>query len=142
MDNGDVAAISKDEIRFAGQVPFGEVYIDGTGIGDIGSTVIKERKLLSEEGLFAVILSLNSQTKKLVNDPTIISRGFIYMKGNEEITQTLANEAKKICNQELQKKMYHEQNLKQAVIDHLNQKIFDMTQRKPLVIPVVVDLKA
>ncbi|MBU1143066.1 MAG: ribonuclease J [Firmicutes bacterium] len=142
MDNGDVAAITADTIRLAGKVTSGEVYIDGTGIGDIGSTVIKERKLLSEEGLFSVILSINSTTKKLVNEPTIISRGFIYMKGNEEITQSLANEAKKITQAELNKKLYNELNLKQAVIDHLNTKIFELTQRKPLVIPVVVDLKA
>ncbi|MDO9629246.1 MAG: ribonuclease J [Acholeplasmataceae bacterium] len=142
LDNGEVAAITADTIRLAGKVTSGEVYIDGTGIGDIGSTVIKERKLLSEEGLFSVILSINSVTKKLVNEPTIISRGFIYMKGNEEITQSLANEAKKITQAELNKKMYNELNLKQAVIDHLNTKIFELTQRKPLVIPVVVDLKA
>jgi ribonuclease J len=142
LDNGEVAAITADTIRLAGKVTSGEVYIDGTGIGDIGSTVIKERKLLSEEGLFSVILSLNSATKKLVNEPTIISRGFIYMKGNEEITQSLANEAKKITQLELNKKLYNELNLKQAVIDHLNTKIFELTQRKPLVIPVVVDLKA
>ncbi len=142
LDNGDVAAITADTIRLAGKVTSGEVYIDGTGIGDIGSIVIKERKLLSEEGLFSVILSINSTTKKLVNEPTIISRGFIYMKGNEEITQSLANEAKKITQIELNKKLYNELNLKQAVIDHLNTKIFELTQRKPLVIPVVVDLKA
>jgi ribonuclease J len=142
MDNGDVAALTSDTIRLAGKVTAGEVYIDGTGIGDIGSTVIKERKLLSEEGLFSVVLSVNTQTKKLVNEPTIISRGFIYMKGNEEITQSLANEAKKIVVQELAKKLYNEINLKQAVIDHLNQKIFDLTQRRPLVIPIVVDLKS
>jgi len=140
MDNGDVAAITKDYIRFAGKVTAGEVYIDGTGIGDIGSQVIKERKLLSEEGLFSVVLSINSSTKKLVNEPTIISRGFIYMKGNEEITQSLANEAKTITKLELAKKSYNELNLKQAVIDHLNQKIFDLTQRRPLVIPILVDL--
>jgi ribonuclease J len=64
------------------------------------------------------------------------------MKGNEEITQSLANEAKKITQQELNKKMFNELNLKQAVIDHLNDRIFELTQRKPLVIPVVVDLKS
>ena len=141
MDNGEVAALTTDSIRMAGKVTAGEVYIDGTGIGDIGSTVIKERKLLSEEGLFAVVLSINSGTKKLVNDPTIISRGFIYMKGNEEITQSLANEAKRITQAELNKKLFNELNLKTAVIDQLAMRIFELTQRKPLVIPVVVDLK-
>ncbi|MDX9691206.1 MAG: ribonuclease J, partial [Acholeplasmataceae bacterium] len=140
MDNGDVAAITKDSIRLAGKVTSGEVYIDGTGIGDIGSQVIRERKLLSEEGLFAVVLSINSETKKMVNDPTIISRGFIYMKGNEEITSSLANEAKKVVQTELNKKVINELNIKQAVIDQLTQRIFELTQRKPLIIPILVDL--
>lgn len=141
MDNGDVAAISESSIRLAGKVTAGDVYIDGTGIGDIGSAVLKERKMLSEEGLFSVILTVNSDKKKLINEPTIISRGFIYMKGNEEITALLANEAKGIVVKELNKKLFNELTLKQAITDHLNNKIYEMTMRKPLVIPVIVDLK-
>ncbi len=140
MDNGDVAALTKNSIRLAGQVQSGEVYIDGTGIGDIGSTVIKERKLLSEEGLFSIVFSIQFDQNKLVNDPTIISRGFIYMKGNESITSMLAGEAKKIAQKELSKKLFNEQLLKQAVIDQLGTKIYELTQRRPLIIPLVVDL--
>ena len=140
MDNGQVAAITQESIRYAGDVPSGEIYIDGTGIGDIGSQVIKERKLLSEEGLFSVVLSLNSETRKLINSPTVISRGFIYMRGNEELTNKLANEAKKIVESEIQKKFYNEQNIKQAVVDQLGREIFKLTQRRPLVIPIIVDL--
>ena len=102
MDNGEVAAITKDSIRLAGKVASGEIYIDGTGIGDIGSAVIKERRTLSEEGLFSVVLSIDSEKKKMINEPTIISRGFIYMRGNEELTGQLANEAKLICEKRTQ----------------------------------------
>ena len=141
MDNGEVAALTSDTIRLAGKVASGEVYIDGTGIGDIGSAVIKERKLLSEEGLFSVVLSIDTDKRKMINDPTIISRGFIYMRGNEELTGQLANEAKMVCEKELKAKQINEQHLKQAVIDHLSDKIFEITQRRPLIIPIVVDLK-
>ena len=142
LDNGEVAALTKDTIRMAGKVASGEVYIDGTGIGDIGSAVIKERKVLSVEGLFSVVLSIDTEKKKMVNDPTVISRGFIYMRGNEELTGQLANEAKLVCEKELKAKMINEQHMKQAVIDHLSDKIFEITQRRPLIIPIVVDLKA
>lgn len=142
MDNGDVAALTKDTIRLAGKVTSGEVYIDGTGIGDIGSAVIKERKLLSEEGLFSVVLSIDSDKRKMINDPTIISRGFIYMRGNEELTGQLANEAKMVCEKELKAKLINEQHMKQAVIDHLSDKIYEITERRPLIIPIVVDLKS
>jgi ribonuclease J len=141
MDNGDVAAISKDNIRAAGKVHSGEIYIDGTGIGDIGSIVLRERKTLSEEGLFTVILSINSDERRLINDPTVISRGFIYMKGNEEITSTLSNLVKTIAKQELEMKLFNELNLKKNVTEHLSQKIYEMTMRRPLIIVMVADLK-
>ncbi len=142
MDNGNVAAVSKKGIRYAGEVTSGEVYIDGTGIGDIGSQVIRERKLLSEEGLFSVVLSVDSDKRKLVNSPTVISRGFIYMRGNEELTKQLANDTKLIVENELKKKFYNEQNIKQAIVDQLGKKIYKMTQRKPLVIPILVDAQS
>ncbi len=141
MDNGDVAALSKNDIYISGQVTSGVTYIDGSGIGDIGSRVIKERKRLSEEGLFSVILSINSKKRKLLNNPTIISRGFIYMKSSEEITASLAKTVKEITQSELNKKSFNPEKLKQSITDHLNEKLFALTQRKPLVIPVVIDLK-
>ena len=141
MDNGDVAGITKDTIRLAGKVTSGEVYIDGTGIGDIGSQVIRERKMLSEEGLFSVVLSINSETKTLINDPTVVSRGFIYMKGNEEITASLSNNVKQMALSELSKKLFNELTLRQTIIDQLGQIIYELTQRKPLIIPIIVDLK-
>jgi ribonuclease J len=140
LDNGDVAAITKNDIKHVGSVQSGEIYIDGTGIGDIGSQVIKERKVLSEEGLFSIIITYNSQEKKLLNPPTIISRGFIYMKGNETITSNLSNEVETIVKLELNKKMINPQTIKQVVIDHLSQAIHKLTLRKPLIIPILVDL--
>lgn len=140
LDNGDVAAISKQAIRLAGSVPSGDVYIDGTGIGDIGSTVIKERKTLSEEGLFSIVMSYDSIKKLLLSEPTVISRGFIYMKGNEHITDSLANEAKQVVLTEMNKKMLNVDTMKQRIIEHLSDKIYELTLRRPLIIPILVDL--
>lgn len=140
MDNGQVAAVSKSGIRYAGNVTSGVIYIDGRGIGDIGSSIIRERKLLSEEGLFSVIFSINSEKKKLINSPTIISRGFIYMRGNEALTKQLAGDAKQVAEEALKQRTFNENTLKQAVIDTLNKKIYKLTQRKPLVLPIIIDL--
>lgn len=140
MDNGDVAALSKDTIRYAGKVQASDVYIDGTGIGNIGSHVLRERKILSEEGLFSVVLSIDTQKKVLVNDPTVISRGFIYMKGNEELTGSLAGDVKKLVLEQLPKKSYNELNLKQSIIELLTDKIYDITLRKPMIIPIIMHL--
>ena len=140
MDNGDVAALTKNSIRIAGKVQAGDIYIDGTGIGDIGTAVIRERKTLSEEGLFSIILTIDSENKKLLTKPTIVSRGFIYMRGNEEITNELANYASNITNNEFSKKMFNEQALKQKLIEELQSKIYEMTLRKPEIIPIISDL--
>src|SRR5690606_8554965 len=140
MDNGDVAGITKESIRLAGKVQAGDIYIDGTGIGTIGSNVLRERKILSEEGLFSIVLSINQQTKTLVSEPTVISRGFIYMKGNEELTSTLAMQVKKIVLKELPKKGYNELNMKQEIISQLSDKIYDITLRKPMIIPIIMNL--
>jgi ribonuclease J len=142
LDNGDVAAITNQSMRLAGTIPSGEVYIDGTGIGDIGSQVIKERKLLSEEGLFSVIISYDKEKQKLLSSPTIISRGFIYMKGNEAITSNLSNEVEKLMKTELNKKMINELSIKNRIIDHLNQMIYELTLRRPLIIPILVDISS
>ncbi len=142
LDNGEVAALTKNSIRKAGKVHSGEVYIDGTGIGDIGNEVLKERKLLSEEGLFSIVITVNSKTKRIVSSPTIVSRGFIYMRSSGEITNELDEFASNIVKEELAKKVYHENNMKQRLIDSLQSKIYDMTLRKPIIIPIITDLAA
>lgn len=140
LDNGEVAALTKNSIRKAGRVHSGEVYIDGTGIGDIGSEVIKERKILSEEGLFSVMITINTKTKKLVTNPTVVSRGFIYMRSSGDLTNEFATQASNIIKEELAKKEFHKLNTEKRLIDELQAKIYDMTLRNPIIIPVIRDL--
>lgn len=140
LDNGDVAALTDKTIRLAGKVQADDVYIDGTGIGDIGSAVIRERKILSEEGMFGVILTIDSKERKLLTNPTIVSRGFIYMRGNEEITAKFAKIAGEAVQEELKKQQYHENNIKQKVVEVLEKSIYENTLRKPIIIPIVSDL--
>ena len=142
LDNGDVAAISKNGIRKAGTVKAGDVYVDGSGIGDISNNVIWERKLLSDDGLFAVIITVDCQSKIIVTDPTIISRGFIYMKGNEALTESLANQVKDFVTEKFSTNARIQDNeLKHHISDFLSDKIYEITQRKPMIIPVIRTLK-
>ena len=140
MDNGDVAAVNATEIRLAGRVQAGDIYIDGTGIGDIGSAIIKERKMLSEDGLLSIILTIDPVNRKLLTEPTVISRGFIYMKGNEAITNGIGQKAKEILLYEFEKKLFSEHQFKQLLTDQITDYVKQITQRKPMVIPVLMSL--
>ncbi len=138
MDNGDVAGITKNAIRPAGKVTAGDIYIDGTGIGDIGSSILKERRTLSEEGLFSIILTIDPDRKVLLNEPTVISRGFIYMKANEEFTAALAADTKRLVLSELKHKQINLNQIKQIITDFLSQKIYELTLRRPMILPIMM----
>lgn len=141
IDNGDIVALTKDYAHVAGKVHSGDVYIDGTGIGDIGSMVIKERKLLSEDGLVSVILTVNTKTKEIITSPNVVSRGFVYMKGNEVLTETLAKMAKQIASTELQKqKVYNSALVKTAITEAMNKYIYETIERKPMVVPILMEV--
>ena len=140
MDNGDVAALTNNSIRLAGRVTAGEVYIDGTGIGNISSHVLRQRKILSEEGMFTIILTINKNKMILANHPTVISRGFIYMKSNVDLTNLLVEEVKSHVESTITKPSFTEENLKKDIIDILSKKIYDITLRKPMIIPIIMKI--
>jgi ribonuclease J len=131
MDNGDVAAVTSDKIKLIGKVPAGDVYIDGLGIGSTGSKLIRERKVLSEDGLLSVILSIeNGELKRI---PTVVSRGFIYMKSSE----TFINEIQEFTQSSYNTnkiKGFSEEKLKNLVETELQDYIYEATQRKPMII--------
>jgi len=141
LENGDVVAINEHSARLAGHVNAGEVYIDGTGIGDISSSILRERKILSDDGMFALIITIDTKNKTIPIDPQVVSRGFIYMKDSEELTHTFVEYAKEYLLTEMSKvKLVNLQMLKAGLTEKLSEVISERTDRKPMIIPIFMDI--
>ncbi len=118
----------------AGEVPYGTVLVDQTG-AIVSNVVVKDRVLLAEEGLVAVVLTIDKKTGNLLTSPDIISRGFIYMRDNEELMNNLRQELRRAVQQRF--KRIDLDRFKAELKDHVTHFLFDQTQRSPIVIPVV-----
>jgi ribonuclease J len=139
LDNGDVLAVSKKTARVAGKVQAANVYVDGTGIGDIGNVVIKDRKILSEDGLLTAIVTINTDTNQVLNNPVIISRGFIHMREHEELTNNLSNLVQKTVTKKVIPSRKLNINLvKREITKVLKDYILKETQRNPMIMPVIM----
>ncbi len=133
-ENGEVIEFTKDKMQITGKVPVGTVLVDQTG-ATVSGIVIKDRLLLAEEGLVAVILTIDKKTNNLLTSPDIISRGFIYMRDNEELMSNLRTELKRAVTQRF--KRVELDRFKQELKDHVSHFLYEHTQGSPIVIPVV-----
>lgn len=134
VDNGTVITLTKDKMELGGEVPHGTVLVDQTG-SIISNIVIKDRLLLAEEGLVVVVLTIDKKTGQLLTSPDIISRGYIYIRDNEEIMNGLRTELKRAVDQRF--KRIDLDRFKAELKDHVTHFLFDKTQRSPIVIPVI-----
>ncbi len=133
-ENGEVIELSPDKMEVTGKVQVGTVLVDQTG-AIVSSIVIKDRLLLAEEGLVAVVLTIDKKSGNLLTSPDIISRGFIYMRDNEELMNSFRTELKRAVGQRF--KRVDLDRFKQEIKEHVTHFLFEQTQRSPIVIPVV-----
>ncbi len=133
-DNGDVIAFTPDKMEIIGKVPHGTVLVDQTG-AIVSNVVIKDRLMLAEEGLVAVVLTVDKKTGQLITSPDIITRGFIYIRDSEELMNAFRTELRRATAQRF--KRIDLDRFKAELKDHVMQFLFESTGRSPIVIPVV-----
>jgi ribonuclease J len=116
------------------------VFVDGLGVGDVSNVVLRDRRMLSEDGMVVVIMKIERKTGKLVGKPDIVSRGFIYMKENKKLISQTQNEVKKIVKDEDPDSSAMSRVIKDKVRDKLGSYLFRKTERRPMVLPVIIEV--
>ncbi len=139
-DLGEVVEIHNGVARKAGKIPVGNVLIDGLGVGDVGNIVLRDRKLLSQDGILVVVVTLSKQDGKIVSGPDIISRGFVYVRESEG----LLDEANRIVSGTLQKltgeNISEWASLKTHVKEALGRFLYEQTRRRPMILPIIMEV--
>lgn len=137
---GDILTYEKGKMHQAGHVDAGNTMIDGIGVGDIGNIVLRDRKMLAEDGIFIAVVTIDRKKKKVVSRPKIQSRGFVYMKTSKDLLSESGQLVTKTVQKNLDKKEFDWSTLKQAVRDDLSHFLFEQTKRRPVILPVIMEV--
>ena len=137
---GKVLEIDKSSAGFNGTIPAGKVLVDGAGVGDIGSVVLRDRKHLAEDGLVVVVATVDIGDGLVVSGPDIVSRGFVYVKESEQLMKDARKVAETALERAITGRKADYTQIKTAIRDELAKFIFKETKRKPMILPVIMDI--
>ncbi len=138
--NGDVILLKDGKVSRGGTIQAGDVYVDGSRVGDIGSVVIKDRKLMSQDGILITILNINTLTRKLLIKPNVTARGFVLVNENPELMTKIEHKIGDIVNNFLKSSIYNYTDLKNQIILELLPFINELTGRRPIILPVIMEV--
>lgn len=141
VKRGDVMAYEDGEFLPNGVVPAGDVMIDGNAIGDVGNIVLRDRKILSEDGIFIVAITVNRREKRIVSKARVNTRGFVYVKKSKDILREASDLVNTTVENYFTKDNFDWTELKSAVRDDLGKFLFDQTKRRPAILPVIMEVK-
>lgn len=140
LNNGDVLSMYKGAIRKDGYIQAGDIYVDGNRIGEVGNAVIKDRNIMANDGIVVVIANIDMNNKKLLNKPNITTRGFVLVNENEELLKNLEFISKKAIENKMKEKVNYTE-IKSEIISNLTSYIYEKTGRKPIILPVIMNIK-
>lgn len=141
LENGDVLNLRKGVVTPGGKVQSGEVYVDGSRIGEVGSAVIKDRILMSNNGILVIIANIDTENKVLLSTPAVTTRGYILVNENEDLIRDIQSISQGIINKCLKSKYFNYNDMKSEIINGLIPFLSDKTGRVPIILPIVMDVK-
>lgn len=141
LNNGDILNMNKDGIKKQGHIQAGEIYVDGSRIGDVSNVVIKDRTLMSNNGILAIIINVDSKNKVLLNTPLVTTRGYILVNESGELIKNIELQSKKIITKKLKEKNINFNDLKNELINGLMPMLSENTGRVPIILPIIMDIK-
>lgn len=141
LENGSVLSINSKGIKKTGKVQAGDIFVDGSRIGDVGNVIIKDRKLMSDNGIMAIIINIDTVNKKLLGNVNITTRGYILVNENEELLRDIQRKAEIIINKKLRDKKLNFNDLKNDIISELIPILSDKIGRIPIILPIIMDVK-
>ena len=138
-DKGDIVEYKNNKMRMSGRVQAGNILIDGIGVGDVGNIVLRDRKLLSQDGIFTVVVTLNRKQKRIAAGPEVVSRGFVYVRESEELLEESTKLVRTIVEKYVNKETFEWTNIKQEIRDTLSSYLYQQTKRRPMIIPIIME---
>ncbi|PTM24355.1 RNase J family beta-CASP ribonuclease [Lactobacillus sp. PFC-70] len=140
LAKGDVLTYQNGQMGLGEGIDVSDTMIDGIGVGDIGNIVLRDRKVLADDGIFIAVVTIDRKKKQIVAEPKITSRGFVYVKANKDLMQESSQIICKTVQNNLDNKEFDWGHLKQDVREHLSHYLFEQTHRRPVILPVIMEV--
>ena len=139
-ENGQILEFTRDKGQVAGKVTAGMVMVDGLGVGDVGNIVLRDRRQLSQDGILIVVVTMNKQTHRVVAGPDIVSRGFVYVRESEALMDEATARVQQALDRCEDEKVKEWAAIKSNVRDALGRYLFEMTRRRPMILPIIMEV--
>jgi ribonuclease J len=140
MENGQVLEISKEKAMVAGRVQAGKILVDGLGIGDVGNIVLRDRRQLSQDGIFIVVVTISKESGQVVAGPDMVSRGFVYVRESEKLMEEAKEKVAHALEQCQEKHLSEWSAIKSSVREVLGKFLYEKTRRRPMIMPIIMEV--
>ena len=140
VENGTVMEFSRENARIVSNISANGVYVDGLGVGDVGSVVLRDRQILSKDGIFIVVIAIDNNERRILSGPDIVSRGFVYVKESEMLMDEARENLIKILDDLMLKKVSDWTTIKNGIKEAMNRFLWEKTGRKPMILPVIMEI--